>query len=91
MSAPVPIGIGVRGLRLGLDNICVSQEQVEMEKEKRKQLLEDNRRLQQKRDEMYQLYLHKKQEQALSSSRQELTSRACNDGLSLTLNAHTFD
>ena len=62
VSAPVPIGIGVRGLRLGLDNICVSQEQVEMEKEKRKQLLEDNRRLQQKRDEMYQLYLHMKQE-----------------------------
>ena len=42
---------------------CDVQEQVEMEKEKRRQLLEDNRRFQQNRDEMYQLYLNKKQEQ----------------------------
>ena len=44
---------------------CVVQEQVEMEKEKRRRLLEDNRRFQEKRDEMYQLYLNKKQEQEL--------------------------
>lgn len=45
------------------DEVSRLQEQVEMEKEKRRQLLEDNRRFQQNRDEMYQLYLNKKQEQ----------------------------
>merc|ERR1712117_338464 len=45
------------------DEVSRLQEQVEREKEKRRQLLEDNRRFQHNRDVMYQLYQQKKQEQ----------------------------